>query len=58
MRAVDHAVETMYRAGAPPQVRHMALFAIRGLFEALEACKKDPENVEVRQRCYLVAWES
>jgi alcohol dehydrogenase class IV len=39
-------------------VRHMALFAIKGLFEALEACKKDPENVEIRQRCYLVAWES
>ncbi|KAJ9102059.1 hypothetical protein QFC20_005067 [Naganishia adeliensis] len=58
MRAVDHAVETMYRDGAPPQVRHMALFAVKGLFEALEACKKDPDNIEIRQRCFLAAWES
>ena len=58
MRAVDHAVETMYRAGAPPQIRHMALFAIKGLFEALAKCKDKPEDVEIRQKCFLVAWES
>lgn len=58
MRAVDHAVETMYRDGAPPQVRHMAMFAVKGLFEALEACKKNPDDVKIRQNCYLVAWES
>lgn len=58
MRAMDHAVETLYRDGVPSQIKHMALFAIKGLNKSLRDCKANPEDMEIRTKNMLAAWES
>jgi alcohol dehydrogenase class IV len=58
MRALDHAVECQTRPYTPPPIRSLALSAIRKLFHLLPACKADPDNVEIRQRLQIAAWES
>lgn len=58
MRGMDHAIETLYREGVPPQIKHMALFAIKGLNKSLRECKANPEDVEIRSKNMLAAWES
>ncbi|MGH9203982.1 MAG: iron-containing alcohol dehydrogenase, partial [Vicinamibacterales bacterium] len=58
IRALDHAVETLYSPGYHPVNDVLALQAIRGLFEFLPRSKVEPENLEVRQQCQLAAWMS
>lgn len=50
MRAVDHAIECLYRPGPSALLRGNYLYALRELFELLPLSKKGPSNVDVRQR--------
>lgn len=66
MRALDHAVETLYAPGEHPIQSLLALEAIRELFACLpEASAEAPDVassqqplVALRQRCQLAAWMS
>ncbi len=58
IRALDHAVETLYSPGYHPVNDVLALEAIRALFEFLPRCKVEPENLDVRLQCQLAAWMS
>ncbi|TDL26149.1 alcohol dehydrogenase IV [Rickenella mellea] len=58
IRALDHAVESLYRAGAPRPIKVLCLASIASLFKYLPESKADPKNVEVRQRLQIAAWMS
>lgn len=58
IRALDHAVETLYAPGAHPVQTTLALEAIRELFACLPASTGNPQDYETRQRCQLAAWMS
>lgn len=58
IRALDHAVETLYAPGAHPVNDVLALEAIRLLFVYLPACKEESDNLEIRARLQLAAWMS
>ena len=58
IRALDHAVETLYSPGYHPVNDVLALQAIRGLFEFLPRSKAEPDNLDARQQCQLAAWMS
>ena len=58
VRALDHAVETLYSPGDHPVNDVLALQAIRDLFEFLPCSKAEPEDLAVRQQCQLAAWMS
>ena len=56
IRALDHAVETLYAPGQHPISDVLALEAVRKLFEFLPRSHQDPHNVEVRAELQLAAW--
>ncbi len=58
IRAVDHAVETLYSPGYHPINDVLALQAISDLFEFLPRCKDEPDHIAYRERCQLAAWMS
>jgi alcohol dehydrogenase class IV len=58
IRSLDHAVETLYAAGAHPINDVLALEAIRRLFAALPSCMEQPDDLEVRTELQLAAWMS
>lgn len=58
LRALDHAVETLYTPGCHPINDVLALQAIQALFEHLPRCKAEPEDLEARLECQLAAWMS
>ena len=58
MRALDHAVETLYSSGNHPINDLLALNAIEALFKYLPHTKNDPDNLDFRQQCQLAAWMS
>jgi maleylacetate reductase len=58
IRALDHAVETLYAPGAHPVNDVLALEAIKKLFAALTACQSDPANLDTRLELQLAAWFS
>lgn len=58
IRALDHAVETLYAPGEHPIQSMLALRAIRDLFDFLPATYKRPQATALRQRCQLAAWMS
>ncbi|KAH8930421.1 Dehydroquinate synthase-like protein [Atractiella rhizophila] len=58
IRAVDHAVETLYRPRASVPARYAAIDALEVLFTALPACKKDPSSLPARQEAFVGAWMS
>jgi maleylacetate reductase len=58
IRALDHAVETLYAPGAHPVNDVLALEAIKNLFAALPACQSDPANLDTRLELQLAAWFS
>ncbi len=58
MRAVDHAVETLYSPGDHPVSDVLALQALHDLFEFLPRTKAEPDDVEARLRCQLATWMS
>lgn len=58
MRAVDHAVETLYTPIPNPINTSLALEALKKLYTYLPLTKKHPENLEYRLECQLGAWLS
>jgi alcohol dehydrogenase class IV len=58
IRALDHAVETLYAPGYHPVNDVLALAGIRDLFTYLPACKAEPESLAARQMCQQAAWMS
>ncbi|KAK0474841.1 alcohol dehydrogenase IV [Armillaria novae-zelandiae] len=58
IRALDHAVENLYRPGVAFPVKVLCNSAIADLFTYLPASKANPQDVEVRQRLQLASWMS
>lgn len=58
IRALDHAVETMYSPGFHPLSYVLALQAIQDLFTYLPRSKEDPADLEARLNLQLAAWMS
>jgi alcohol dehydrogenase len=58
MRAIDHAIETVYSAGSGPVTDALALDAIARLPQALRATIANPDDVEARGEAQVAAWES
>jgi hypothetical protein len=69
VRALDHAVETLYRPKVPKGVKDMALWSIKGLMQGLRECSElegkrekkgvlGEEEVKVRTRLMVDAWEA
>lgn len=58
MRAVDHAIEMLYRPDPSQLLRSSELGSIRELFQLLPATNKNPDDVGIRQRLQLVALQS
>lgn len=58
IRAVDHAVETLYTPVPNPINNSLALQALKKLYNYLPLCAKNPENLEYRLECQLGAWLS
>lgn len=59
MRAVDHALETLYNPSSS-EVPHrlLCLSVARELFGLLKESKEDPKNADIRQRLQVVAFGS
>ncbi|KAF7971874.1 hypothetical protein HWV62_19755 [Athelia sp. TMB] len=58
LRALDHAVENLYRPLVPPPIKVLCYAAIADLFLYLPASKANPEDVEIRQKLQLASWMS
>ncbi|TIB16471.1 hypothetical protein E3P92_01297 [Wallemia ichthyophaga] len=58
IRALDHAVETLYRPNASYHLRRMALIAIKDLFTLLPLSKEGGEDIHIRQKLQLVSYMS
>lgn len=58
IRALDHAVEYLYRPDTHPLLRPSVQSSIRELFTYLPLSKKDPKNLEVRQKLQLACFNS
>ena len=58
MRAVDHAVESLYSRLPHPVTNLIATKALSLLFTYLPACAEEPADVEVRAQCQLGCWYS
>jgi alcohol dehydrogenase class IV len=58
IRAVDHAVETLWSDRTQPFSSTLSLEALRRLRAGLLACKADPADVGGRTECQLGAWLS
>jgi 3-oxoacid CoA-transferase len=58
IRALDHAVETLYAPGVHPINDVLALEAIRKLFTYLPRSKAHPDDMNVRTELQLAAWMS
>lgn len=58
IRALDHAVETLYAPGTHPINDTLALEAIRKLFTYLPRCQSHPDDLNIRTELQLAAWMS
>ncbi|CDO75524.1 hypothetical protein BN946_scf184871.g5 [Trametes cinnabarina] len=58
LRAVDHAVENLYRPLVPPPIKHICYAALADLFKYLPASKANPQDVAVRQKLQIASWMS
>lgn len=58
MRALDHAVENLYRPGVPLPMKRLCHAAIADLFRFLVLSKKDGEDLVARQRLQIASWMS
>lgn len=58
MRALDHAVENLYRPGVPLPMKKLCHAAIADLFRFLALSKKDSEDIVARQRLQIASWMS
>lgn len=58
MRALDHAVESLYRPYAPPFIHTLCYDAIATLFKCLPESRDNPKDLHIRQKLQLAAWHS
>ncbi|KAI6046103.1 alcohol dehydrogenase IV [Pisolithus marmoratus] len=58
LRALDHAVESLYRPGVAPPLKVLCYAAIADLFTYLPQSQVEPNNLDVRQRLLIAAWMS
>ncbi|KAK1225049.1 hypothetical protein PQX77_012011 [Marasmius sp. AFHP31] len=58
IRALDHAVESLYRSFIPPPVKYICQAAIADLFRYLPQSKANPRAIDVRQKLQLASWMS
>lgn len=58
IRALDHAVETLYAPGTHPIESVLAREAIRDLFAYLPRSHRHPDDLDTRTRLQLAAWMS
>ncbi|THH18790.1 hypothetical protein EW146_g2256 [Bondarzewia mesenterica] len=58
IRALDHAVETLYRPFVTPPIKALCYQAIHDLFEYLPKSKANPQDVAIRQKLQLASWMS
>ncbi|KAH7923185.1 Dehydroquinate synthase-like protein [Leucogyrophana mollusca] len=58
MRALDHAVENLYRPLVPLPLKALCYSAIRDLFQYLPASKNNPQDLQARQMLQLASWMS
>ncbi len=58
IRALDHAVETLYAPGVHPVNDVLALEAIKKLFKYLPMTRENPRDLEARLELQLAAWFS
>lgn len=58
IRAVDHAVETIYARNNQPIADALAQQALVLLNENLPKCKNDPTNMTARLNCQIASWMS
>jgi alcohol dehydrogenase class IV len=58
MRALDHAIENLYRPLVPPPVKHLSYAAMTDLFKYLPLSKADPSNLAIRQKLQIASWMS
>ncbi|KAH9858563.1 alcohol dehydrogenase IV [Lenzites betulinus] len=58
VRALDHAVETLYRPLVPPPVKYLAYAALADLVKYLPQTKANPQAVDVRQKLQIASWMS
>jgi alcohol dehydrogenase class IV len=58
IRALDHAVENLYRPLVPYPVKVLCYAAIADLFKYLPESKANPQAIDVRQKLQLASWMS
>ncbi|KAI0256121.1 alcohol dehydrogenase IV [Lactifluus subvellereus] len=58
IRALDHAVETLYRPSIVPPLKVLCYGAIVDLFKYLPRSKADPNDIHVRQKLQIASWMS
>ncbi|KAI0661105.1 iron-containing alcohol dehydrogenase [Cubamyces menziesii] len=58
MRAVDHAVENLYRPLVPPPIKYLCYAALADLFKYLPESKANPQAIDVRQKLQIASWMS
>jgi Iron-containing alcohol dehydrogenase len=58
IRALDHAVETLYRPSIVPPLKILCYGAIVDLFKYLPMSKADPNDIHARQKLQVAAWMS
>ncbi|CCM05008.1 uncharacterized protein FIBRA_07207 [Fibroporia radiculosa] len=58
MRAVDHAVENLYRPLVPPPIKHLCYAALVDLFKYLPQSKANPKAIDIRQKLQVASWMS
>ena len=58
MRAMDHAVETVYSIGHNPFADALSLQAVGMLVRGLDACCENPQDLTARGVCQMAAWMS
>ncbi|KAI9509496.1 alcohol dehydrogenase IV [Russula earlei] len=58
IRALDHAVESLYRPYVIPPLKYLCYGSIVELFKYLPQSKADPDDVYARQKLQVAAWMS
>jgi len=58
IRALDHAVESLYRPYVVTPLKYLCYGAIVDLFKYLPQSKADPNDVHARQKLQVAAWMS
>ncbi|KAF8743985.1 hypothetical protein AX14_013387 [Amanita brunnescens Koide BX004] len=58
LRALDHAVENLYRPFVVEPLKALCYAALADLFKYLPMSKASPDDVEIRQKLQLAAWMS